>query len=134
MANRPIDWLRKKREIGSSEIKQVIVMRTDLDMGKGKLATQAGHAAVSGFIKVNGAYKAVADRWGREGQKKVVLKVIGEGELIKLSEAAEREGVPYVIIHDAGLTQIEPGTMTCISLGPWPAEELDKITGKLKLL
>jgi len=116
-----------------SDIKQAIVVRSDLQLGKGKLAGQVAHAAVAGYRKVLQKDRDVADTWEREGEKKVVLKVASESEMLQLYERAKRE-VPCVLIHDAGLTQIEPGTATCFSLGPWHADEIDKFTKGLKLL
>ena len=114
-------------------LKQAIVFRSDLKLGKGKLTTHAGHAAVIGYLKVNSKDKAVAKEWLEHGQKKVTLKVKDEKELLSLFEKAKRN-VPSELIHDAGLTQIEPGTLVCLVIGPWNDEEIDRFTKELKLL
>ncbi|TMI59245.1 hypothetical protein E6H18_00155 [Candidatus Bathyarchaeota archaeon] len=72
----------------SFRFKQVLIVRLDLDMGRGKAAVQCAHAAVS---------------------------------------AAE-------LVRDRGLTQVPPGTITCLGLGPAPADLLDSLTGNLTLL
>jgi len=112
----------------------VIIVRTDLKMGKGKLAAQVAHAAVDSFYKtyVNDPEKAMA--WLRQGQKKVVLKVGGLKELISRLEKARRLGIQYSLIRDAGHTQLEAGTVTCLGIGPDQEELVDMITGDLKLL
>jgi PTH2 family peptidyl-tRNA hydrolase len=110
--------------------KQAIVARTDIGMGRGKLAAQAAHASLS-------AYEDADDRtrkaWKGEGQKKVVLKVQGESAIFELADKAEREGLPNAVIRDAGHTQLDPGTVTCLGVGPGPEELVDKVTGELSL-
>jgi PTH2 family peptidyl-tRNA hydrolase len=110
-------------------LKQVIVVRTDLDLGKGKMAAQVAHAAVSAAEK-----SQWKQDWMRQGQKKTVVKCAGEGELLEILKAAQREKLPTALIEDAGLTQIPAGTKTCLGIGPAPEEAVDRITGKLKLL
>jgi peptidyl-tRNA hydrolase len=116
------------------EYKQVIVFRTDLQMGKGKIAAQAGHAAISAAQDAFTHHKKWWDEWLYEGQKKVALKVQTEKELLELEEAAEDLGLPHALIIDRGLTQIPEGSITCLGIGPAPAEKIDRLTGKLKLL
>ena len=111
-------------------MKQAIVARTDLGMGQGKLAAQVAHASLS-------ASEDTGDRarkqWKGEGQKKVVLKTDGESELFRLADEAERLGLPNAIVRDAGHTQLEPGTVTCLAVGPGNDEEVDRVTGELSL-
>ncbi len=114
--------------------KQVIIVRKDVEMGKGKLAAQVSHASLSSYQKVLKAKEDVAKSWEREGQKKVVLKVGSEEELIEQFELAKREGIPCELIRDAGHTQIEAGTITCVGIGPWDEKKLNELFGKLKLL
>ncbi|MEK6957074.1 MAG: peptidyl-tRNA hydrolase, partial [Thermoproteota archaeon] len=70
--------------------------------------------------------------WG--GQEKVVVKVDSLKEIEEIKKLAISLNVPWSEVSDAGHTQIEPGTTTCISLGPAPESLIDKITGKYKLL
>jgi len=111
-------------------LKQVIVVRTDLGMGKGKIAAQASHASVAVLEKVG---KEVAQEWAGQGMKKVVLKVSGKKELLELFQKAKKD-FPAALVKDAGLTQIKPGQATCIAIGPAEEKELDELTGGLKLL
>ncbi len=121
-----------------TEIKQVIVVRTDLKMGKGKLAAQVAHGAVEAVFQIleseREEWREWLRLWRRMGQKKIVVKVQSERELREIYEKARDENLPAVIIADAGLTQLEPGTVTVVAIGPAPADKVDKITGKLKLL
>ena len=114
-------------------IKQVIVVRTDLDMGKGKIASQVGHACVLGAEHVRKSNPEWFSEWWI-GQEKVVLKVANLKELEQLKQDAIELDVPWSEVTDAGHTQLAPGTTTCISIGPAPEENIDKITGALKLL
>lgn len=114
--------------------KQIIVIRNDLKMGKGKMAAQASHASLEGYEKVKRKNPDVATNWKLEGMKKVVLKVQSENELLEYFEAGQRAEIPCAMIRDAGHTQIEAGSITCFAAGPWKEEELDKVFGKLKLL
>ena len=112
-------------------MKQAILIRTNLKMGKGKIASQCAHASVGAYLK---AKKYNKDRWIKEGMKKVVLKVSNEKELKDLQKIAKKEKLACDLIRDAGLTQIEPGTTTALGIGPAEDNEIDKITRKLKLL
>jgi len=114
-------------------LKQAIIVRADLGMGKGKIAAQVSHASLSAYRKAELADKWLARRWEAEGQKKVVLKVGGEAELLSLYEQMRRE-VPCALIRDAGHTQVDAGTITCFGAGPAEEEKIDKFTKALKLL
>ena len=116
-----------------NEIKQVIVVRTDLEMGKGKIAAQVGHACVLGAENVRKSNPDWFDEWWK-GQEKIVVKVTSLKELENVKKDAIDLNLPWSEVTDAGHTQIAPGTTTCISLGPAPSELIDKITGNLKLL
>ncbi|MFC6874421.1 peptidyl-tRNA hydrolase Pth2 [Halobellus marinus] len=111
-------------------MKQAIVARTDLGMGRGKLAAQVAHAALSAYEDTD---ERTRKRWKGEGQKKVVLKASGESELFRLADEAERLGLPNAIVRDAGHTQLDPGTVTCLAVGPGDEAEVDRVTGDLSL-
>ncbi|MCS7119144.1 MAG: peptidyl-tRNA hydrolase Pth2 [Archaeoglobaceae archaeon] len=113
------------------EFKQVIIVREDLNLSRGKLAVQVAHASVLGFLK---SEKEKREIWIKEGQKKVVLKVKSLEELFEIKNKAEREKLVTAIVEDAGLTEIPPGTITAISIGPDESKRIDKITGSLPLL
>ena len=112
-------------------MKQAILIRTDLKMGKGKLCSQCCHASIAAFLKTD---KETREEWIDRGMKKVVLKVSNEKELKNFARLARKEKIPTALISDAGLTQIESGTLTALGIGPAKDEKIDKITGKLKLL
>jgi PTH2 family peptidyl-tRNA hydrolase len=122
----------------AEEYKQVIVVRADLKMSKGKLAAQAAHAAVEAVLEIIDSSHPEWLRWLREwrrlGQKKVVVKVDSEKELLEVYEEARRLGLPASLIIDAGRTELPPGTKTAVAVGPAPARLVDRVTGKLKLL
>ena len=120
-------------DISMGDIKQVIVIRTDLEMGKGKIAAQVGHACVLGAEHVRKSHPEWFQKWWG-GQEKVVLKVSGIKELQEVKRHAIDLDLPWSEVTDAGHTQIAPGTVTCISIGPAPENLIDKITGNLKLL
>lgn len=112
------------------EFKQVLVVRKDLNLSAGKLSAQCCHATLE-------AYKLAKPRereqWTAEGQKKVILYAKDLSELMALKDKAKKLKLPISIIRDAGLTEIQPGTITCIGIGPSSAKEIDKVTGDLKL-
>lgn len=114
------------------EFKQVIVVRTDIRMGKGKTAAQVAHASVSSLEMVRS--QDWINKWKEIGQPKIVLKVKNEKELFEIYEQAKARGLPCFLVRDKGLTQLEPGTATCVGIGPAPSDLIDSITGKLKLL
>ncbi|MBP1908876.1 peptidyl-tRNA hydrolase Pth2 [Methanolobus bombayensis] len=114
-----------------TEYKQCIVIRDDLKLSKGKLAVQVAHAAVSAS---EWAERSAFDKWKEGGQKKVVLRVPTLKDLFELKEVARRQGLPTALIQDAGLTQIAPGTVTVLGIGPAKVDDIDKVTGNLKLL
>ncbi|MCX8202276.1 MAG: peptidyl-tRNA hydrolase Pth2 [Candidatus Micrarchaeota archaeon] len=114
-------------------MKQVIVFRSDLKIGKGKIAAHAAHAGITGFLNVENKNKKITSEWLNSGQKKIVLKVGSEHELIQLYEKIKNT-IPCQLIRDAGLTQVEPGTIICMVIGPWYDEEIDKHIKDLKLL
>lgn len=116
------------------ELKQAIIVRVDLKMGKGKIATQVAHASVSAAEETRKRSFELWEKWWKEGQCKVVLKVKSLPELLDLETEAIQIRLPHSLIRDRGLTQIPPGTVTCLGIGPALARKIDKITGKLQLL
>lgn len=114
--------------------KQVIVFRSDLKLSKGKAAAQAGHAAVSAAEEARKHRREWWKAWLNEGQRKVVVKVKSEAELLALERQAKEMALPCALIVDRGLTEIPPGTVTCLGIGPAPNDKVDKITGNLPLL
>ncbi|ELZ91895.1 peptidyl-tRNA hydrolase [Haloferax mucosum ATCC BAA-1512] len=111
-------------------MKQAIVARADIGMGQGKLAAQVAHASLSAYEDTD---TQTRKRWKGEGQKKVVLKANGESTLFELAEKADRAGLPNAIIRDAGHTQLDPGTVTALAVGPAEDDLVDRVTGDLSL-
>ena len=114
--------------------KQVIVVRSDLKMGRGKMAVQVAHASVLGVDKVKKSHPEWHRGWLAGGQAKIAVKVRSLDELVRVKKEAEKAGLPVVVVEDRGLTQLSPGTVTCIGIGPAPSGRLDPVTGGLKLL
>jgi len=114
-------------------LKQAIIVRNDLGMSKGKTAGQCAHASVSAYNIALAREKEDARQWEEEGQKKIVLKVGSEEELLSLYERMKRE-MPCALIRDAGKTQLEPGTITCFGAGPADEALINRYTKELKLL
>jgi len=109
----------------------VIAVRRDLGLGRGKLAAQAAHAAVTRALA---AAPSTRRAWLADGQPKVVVRVESEAELGELCHAAERAGLGVTLIADAGRTQIAAGTPTACAIGPARRDDLDPVTGHLALL
>ena len=116
------------------EYKLVIVIRTDIKMSKGKVAAQAGHAAVSASEYARKNRPEWWNPWIMEGQRKIAVKANSEDEILMLERKARNEGLPVAMIVDRGLTEIPPNTITCLGIGPAPANKVDTVTGNLKLL
>ena len=111
-------------------LKQVILIRKDLKMGFGKAIAQACHASLVSAFKCK---RKTVEEWMEEGGKKVVLKASLE-EILDAEKKARKTKITSFLVVDAGLTQLEPGTVTALGIGPDEEQKIDKITGKLKLL
>lgn len=112
------------------EIKQVIVAREDLGMSPGKLAAQVAHAAIAAY-KV--ASKEDIDSWEQDGVTKIVLSCRNEKDLLNIYKQAMADYLPTSMICDEGRTEIKPGSITCVGIGPAHSEAINKITGSLRL-
>ena len=117
-----------------SDVKLVIITRKDLDLSKGKLAAQVGHASVTCALKAQQHDRRTFDAWLAEGQKKAVLKTASEKDLVDLKNIAQRAGLSTALIKDAGHTEIPAGTVTVLGIGPGDDVTVDKVTGHLSLL
>jgi peptidyl-tRNA hydrolase, PTH2 family len=112
--------------------KLVLVVRTDLGMGRGKIAAQVAHAAVTAALAARGGGDFAA--WLRDGQPKVVVQVTSGEQLQEIARQARAAGLPVELVHDAGRTQLAPGTLTCCAVGPAEASRIDAVTAGLSLL
>jgi PTH2 family peptidyl-tRNA hydrolase len=129
--------------------KQVIVIRKDLNMRKGKMVAQGAHASMKVIldmmIKVPGEEEKIlyygepgmesVKNWLEEKYTKICVSVNSEEELKEIYENAIKAGVPASIILDAGLTEFDGvPTYTAAAVGPGWDTEIDPITSHLKLL
>ena len=73
------------------------------------------------------------DEWYRGGQRKIVVKVSTMRELLELKSMAEAKDLITSLVTDAGLTQVPPGTTTCLGIGPAETKRVDPLTGDLGL-
>merc|ERR1712137_311815 len=113
--------------------KMVFVVRTDLNMGKGKIAAQCSHAAINLYEILLDIKDPLVKNWKTFGAMKIVLKVSGEEELMQIYRNANEKNIPATYIKDAGHTQIPCGSTTvCALFGN--KQKLDEVTGHLKLL
>lgn len=135
------------------EVKQVIVMRTDLGMRKGKMIAQGAHASIS-WLTSHGQMVVYRDNsdvelpnqlivnlsrpqtmWVKGRFTKICLRADSEEELITISENASKSGLFVALIKDAGLTEFHGvPTNTCCAIGPDYSDKIDAVTGELKLL
>jgi len=112
-------------------MKQVILVRQDLKLPKGKLSIQVAHASTEALVRSD---KDDIKEWRSGGMKKVALKVKDKKELIEHKNKAEDEGLVTALISDAGKTVVEPGTITALGIGPADEDKIDRVTGKLRLI
>ena len=114
--------------------KQVIVVRKDLHMKVGKMISQSCHASLEASEKARRRDWKAWKIWRREGAKKVVLKVSSKKELLDYEKKAKRAKLISALIIDAGHTELKPGTVTCLGIGPDKEEKIDKVSGNLGAL
>jgi len=112
----------------------VLVVRGELRLTAGKAAVQVAHAAVQLVEGAGPRRQADLDAWRAQGQKKIGLVAATLHDLEQIERTARSKGIATVLVRDAGLTEVAPGTVTCLGLGPALAAELDPITGALPLL
>lgn len=115
------------------DYKLVVAVREDLEMSEGKMAVQVAHASVISAINCKSKSAKWFRNWYDEGQKKVVVRTENVDELVELKGEAERLGISTALIDDAGLTELPPGTTTCLGIGPAPNSVIDQVTANLKL-
>ncbi len=108
-----------------------MVVRTDLKMGKGKIAAQCCHGSIGSYKKSS---KEKIRKWENEAYAKVVCKVKTADELLALKKLAEKKNITNYLVIDAGRTQIPTSSVTVLALGPDEDKIIDEVTGDLKLL
>jgi peptidyl-tRNA hydrolase, PTH2 family len=95
--------------------KQIILIRSDLDMRCGKKCVQVSHASIMGSDLGD---PVIVKLWKEEGMRKIVLKVKDLNQLMDIAHTADVHTIRYAIVTDLGLTQLEPNTVTCIGFAP----------------
>lgn len=120
--------------MGNDETKMVLVVRHEIGLSPGKTAVQVAHAAVMLALDDKVRRRREFRLWLDQGQRKVALRVETLGELEALRRKADGLGLPTVLVQDAGLTEVPPGTQTVLGIGPGPASQIDRVTGSLPLL
>ena len=135
--------------------KQMIVVRRDLKMRKGKIAAQAGHACVDAVLRALLKEGRLADlreedgmialapsdkpetplsQWLAAGTAKVCVYVDSEEELLSLHKQASERGYISALVRDAGMTEFHgQPTYTCLAFDPLYPEQADPLTGGLPL-
>lgn len=123
-----------------SEPKQIIVMRKDLNMRKGKMIAQGAHASMKVLLDTmtrnpDAPFPLALEEWLKGRFTKICVSVNSQEELEAVYEKAYDAGILCAIIEDSGLTEFKGvPTLTCCAIGPDYSEKLDPITGGLPLL
>ena len=122
------------RYVKMKEYKQVIIVRTDLEMSRGKIAGQVAHAAI-GAANHSDCKQSEFDLWYNDGkdQRKIILSVESEDHLMNIFAQAMAAELPFALVFDQGKTELPPDTLTCLGIGPADAERINKITSSLPL-
>jgi PTH2 family peptidyl-tRNA hydrolase len=116
-----------------SKLQQVLVIRKDLNMRKGKMVAQACHASLKATMENRIDYRV--KQWLSGDFTKICVSVDTKEELVEVYEKAYQTGKICALIEDSGLTEFSGvPTLTCCAIGPATKEELQDITGHLKLL
>ncbi len=128
----------KKYDFENSDLKMVFLVRLDLKMGAGKIAAQVAHAAIGLYDDImNGddEYHIEAlNYWNTFGAKKIVLKCDNYETMKQVAIQAKQSQLPFILISDAGHTQIPAGSVTVLGIGPDSSEKINKLTGNFKLM
>ncbi|KAI3935784.1 hypothetical protein MKX01_032968 [Papaver californicum] len=121
---------------GSSdeELKMVLVVRQDLRMGPGKIASQCAHAATGIYAELMQSQRNLVRQWEQCGQAKIVVSCKNQLDMNRLKNTAESIGLPTFVVADAGRTQVVAGSKTVLAIGPGRKASVDSVTGKLRLL
>lgn len=117
--------------------KQVLVIRKDLNMRKGKIAAQAAHASLNSFLMSVGCMKwrRITQIWQDSTYDKICVYVNSEQDLLHLFTECKENDIPCSLIEDLGKTEFNNvPTFTAIGIGPYWSHEIDRITGDLPLL
>jgi peptidyl-tRNA hydrolase, PTH2 family len=128
----PMFLLRRLMKKYDGKLKQILVLRTDLKMRRGKEIAQGSHASMAGYLAHR---RNPFMRMWLDGQfAKIAVGIDGEQALLDLHAAAKAVEVPATLIQDAGRTEFGGvPTYTAVSIGPGEPEKIKELTGHLKL-
>lgn len=118
-------------------LKQVIIVRKDLNMRKGKMIAQGAHASLTAAYAALNDYQKVIyfQDWFHGDQRKIAVGAPDEETLHRIYAVALEAGLPAALIQDHGLTEFGGvPTYTAVAIGPAEDEDVDPITGSLTLL
>lgn len=127
-------------------VKQMIVVRKDLNMRKGKMIAQGAHASMGFLLELasssaDGDFRTMLQNgedfleWTESGTAKIAVGINSEEELLDLHVRAKDAKIPVYLVRDTGKTEFRGvPTYTALALGPAKSEVLDPLTGHLKLL
>lgn len=110
----------------------VLIVRDDLRLSSGKVAVQCAHAAVSCTLAARKSQARLVEQWRQSGARKICLKAENLSELQMLAGQAQTAGLVMHLVKDAGHTEVEPGTITVLGIGPGPRRSIDALVGDLK--
>jgi PTH2 family peptidyl-tRNA hydrolase len=112
----------------------LLVVNTELSMGKGKVAAQCCHAAVGCYKRAQVQCPSAVKAWERTGCAKIAVKCPSTTMLEDIAVRAMEKDIPLYLVEDAGRTQIEAGSRTVLGLGPAPVHVFEGVTSHLKLM
>lgn len=116
-------------------MKQVIVIRADLNMRKGKMVAQGSHASLGAALNTAALSENKIREWrGNKHGRKICVYVKTEKELLDLCDLAKESKLTSYLVKDIGLTEFKEPTYTALCIGPDEDFLIDKITGHLPLL
>uniref|UniRef100_A0A0D6R5J5 peptidyl-tRNA hydrolase n=1 Tax=Araucaria cunninghamii TaxID=56994 RepID=A0A0D6R5J5_ARACU len=134
VSSRPKNKKSVQSDGNEEELKMVFVVRQDLKMGAGKIASQCAHAAIGTYGELMRSRQSLLNKWECCGQPKIVVTCKNQQEMNNLRAAAEKIGLPTFTVADAGRTQVSAGSRTVLAIGPGSKALVDSVTGKLRLL
>jgi peptidyl-tRNA hydrolase len=115
------------------EMKMVLVVRVDLGMSPGKVASQCVHAALGCYRDMQHSNPAQLAAWERIGETAVCLRCTSLAELEQLEQAAQGARLQTHTVRDAGRTEVGSGSKTVLAIGPDFVSRIDGVTGRLRL-
>ena len=130
-----LHYFAEKEGSDNRPVKMVFLVNSALRMGKGKTAAQVGHAAIKAYkhLTKNSTFQ-VLNAWENQGQPKVCLRCENREALENFKKAFSKRNIETFSIYDAGKTQVPNGSLTVVAVGPFYSDEIDEVTGTLKLL